>query len=114
MCGVTVIHALLRVNNSLSVQKSGIGSLLSTLGSFSRLARLPANNQTCSDTDNDEHPIGLFKGCIPLWRVGIGFSLIVCSLILLFWRGKDDGRLAWVKRRSVCHWLSCLAVRPAY
>ena len=58
--------------------------------------RLQAYDNTCDYSDNDKHPIGLFEGCIPLRRVGTGFGLIACAAILIFWRGKDDGRLALV------------------
>ena len=62
----------------------------------SRFKRLPADDATCNDPHNDQHPVGIMEGCVRGWRVGVGFGLIVCAAILLFWRGKDDGRLALV------------------
>ena len=67
-----------------------------SLGRVSRFQRLPADEEACNDADKDEHPVGLFKGCVPLWRVGVGFGLILCAVVLLFWRGKDDGCLALI------------------
>ena len=63
---------------------------LSGFGGFTGLPRLPADNHACNEADNNEHPIRVFEGCIPLWRVGIGFGLICFAVAVHVWAYQKD------------------------
>jgi hypothetical protein len=57
------------------------------------LTRLPTNYHACNKPDKNKGPIGIHEGCLPMWRVGAGFSLIVITVVVSFRRRGGWGRL---------------------
>lgn len=51
---------------------------------LSGFARLPTDNDQRQYRDNQGQPFGPFEGCVPLWRVAVGFSCFVFAGIWLF------------------------------
>jgi hypothetical protein len=66
----------LGINDRLSIQESGIGSLLSARSCSSGFYRLPGDDTPRQTGDDNQPPVWPFDGCVPLWRVGAGSGLI--------------------------------------
>jgi len=78
----------------LNLSERSISCSLSTFSGSPRFHRLPTDYEACNQPHDNQHPIGIFKGCIPIWRVATGFSFVVVAAIVFFWRGRDRGWLA--------------------
>jgi hypothetical protein len=68
--------------NRIDLDLRGESSFFSTLGSFSGFPRLPTNYAARQSSYDNEPPFGPFEGCVPLWRVGVGFGLICLAAVL--------------------------------
>ena len=68
-------------------------SISSSLGGdhrFSQYFRLPADYHQRSESKDYQPPVGPFEGCVPLWRVGVGFGLICVAFGLFIWAVRCD------------------------
>jgi hypothetical protein len=59
-----------------NLSKRSIRHFFSTFSSLPSLYRLPADGTNSGKRREDQPPIGPFEGCVPLWRVDVGFGLI--------------------------------------
>jgi IS1 family transposase len=82
----------LLVNSSLKADVGDSYAVLHRLRSASHLYSLPSNRTARNSCYKENPPIGPFEGCVPLWRVAVGFLLIVSGALWLF-LNRDRSRL---------------------
>jgi hypothetical protein len=65
-------------------------SIVHSFGRSGRLAGLVDNRAESKYRGNEQPPFGLFEGCVPMWRVIVGFLICVSSGYLLFFNHDRD------------------------
>ena len=76
--------------HKFNLGEGSLGVLFGSLSSFPGLYRLPADDTESREGRKDQPPIGPFEGCVPLWRVGVGFGLICLALGLFVYGVRAD------------------------